>query len=346
MPLPIVLGILAVGAGIVGVGSGIHGAVKLKDAKDTMRLAESMQNDALEKLKKESNKTTSLMDSVGKLELNILNSFEQFSDLINKIQGRPEIKKINIDGVSIPKYKGEELKEVSAGAGLLLGGIGGAAVGTAGGFAAAGATTSAVMALGTASTGTAISTLSGAAATNATLAAIGGGALGTSATAGGVALGTTILGASTLGVGLLVGGIVFNITGSKLSAKADEAFDQAEETEENVEKICKYLNKLSKYARKFKKSLALVNDSYKEHLDYLEITINNENKTKWSQFSDEEKLVTENAILLVGLLYKMCQVKLVLADKTADGQNEINVKGIVDAELEADKFMEEKIYVA
>ena len=69
------------------------------------------------------------------------------------------------------------LKKVSIGAGVLLGGLGGAAVGTAGGFAAAGATTSAVMALGTASTGTAIASLSGAAATNATLAALGGGAI-------------------------------------------------------------------------------------------------------------------------------------------------------------------------
>lgn len=56
----------------------------------------------------------------------------------------------------------------------MVGGLGGALLGTAGGFAASGATTAAVMALGTASTGTAISTLSGAAATNATLAALGG----------------------------------------------------------------------------------------------------------------------------------------------------------------------------
>lgn len=52
--------------------------------------------------------------------------------------------------------------------------------------------------------------LSGA-ATNATLAALGGGAI---AAGGGIGLGTTILGATGLGVDLLVGGIIFNVTES------------------------------------------------------------------------------------------------------------------------------------
>ena len=56
----------------------------------------------------------------------------------------------------MPHYDKEEISKVSVGAGVLMCGIGGAALGTAGGFAAAGATTAAVMALGTASTGTAI----------------------------------------------------------------------------------------------------------------------------------------------------------------------------------------------
>lgn len=41
-----------------------------------------------------------------------------------------------------------------------------------------------------------------------------------------MALGSTILGATTLGVGLLVGGVIFSVTGSKLSDKADEAHSQ------------------------------------------------------------------------------------------------------------------------
>ena len=153
----------------------------------------------------------------------------------------------------MPEYEAEELKKVSAGAGALLGGIGGAAVGTAGGFAAAGATTSAVMALGTASTGAAISGLSGVAATNATLAALGGGSI--AAGGGGMALGTAVLGGATLGVGLLVGGMIFNVTGKKLSSKADEALKQANRTEEEVNKVVSYLLELRNVSNSYYNTL-------------------------------------------------------------------------------------------
>lgn len=145
---------------------------------------------------------------------------------------------------------------MSVGAGVLLGGLSGAALGTAGGFAAAGATTAAVMALGTASTGTAIASLSGAAATNATLAALGGGAL--AAGGGGIALGTTILGATTLGMGLLVGGIIFNFTGNKLSAKADEAMEQMKKAKTEIDRICAYLESLHMTEERFEKLCLLL----------------------------------------------------------------------------------------
>ena len=186
MPLPFILGVGAAVAGVTGVGSGIRGAVKMKDANDTMKMVEKQHNRNTTRFEENSKITNKKMDELGTFELNILKSFDTFSDIIEKIQNRPEFKEYKMEGVQLPKYDAETIKEVSVGAGVLLGGLGGAAVGTAGGFAAAGATTSAVMALGTASTGTAIASLSGAAATNATLAALGGGAL--SAGGGGIAL--------------------------------------------------------------------------------------------------------------------------------------------------------------
>lgn len=116
------------------------------------------------------------------------------------------------------------------------------------------------MALGTASTGTAIASLSGVAATNATLAALGGGAL--AAGGGGMALGTAVLGGATLGVGLLVGGIIFNITGSKLSDKADEAWYQMLKAEEKIKKICAYLSELRKYSESYYNTLSLTYGIY------------------------------------------------------------------------------------
>lgn len=319
MPLPLALAIAAGIAGVTGVGSGIHGAKKMKDANDTLKAAEARHKRNVAKFDKSSDNTNKKMDELGKLELEILSSFETFADTIEKIQNRPQFKEYKTEGVKLPKYDKEELKKVSIGAGVLLGGLGGAAVGTAGGFAAAGATTSAVMALGTASTGTAIASLSGVAATNATLAALGGGAI--SAGGGGIALGTTMLSATTLGVGLLVGGVIFNVVGGSMSNKADEAWSQMKKAEGTIETICTYLNKLRTTANKYIDSLKKVNEKYQESFQTISNIVNVQHKVDWNEFTEEEKIDLQNTVLLVGLLYKMCKVKLV---NKAENDNEIN----------------------
>ena len=293
MPLPLILGAAAALAAVGGVGSGIHGAVKMKDANDTMKAADSRHKKNIARFEDTSEITNKAMDKLGALELEILHSFNDFSDTIEKIQNRPQFKEYSKDGVNLPKYDKEELKSVSVGAGVLLGGLGGAAVGTAGGFAAAGATTSAVMALGTASTGTAIASLSGVAATNATLAALGGGAL--AAGGGGIALGTTILGATTLGVGLLVGGVIFNVTGGKLSDKADEAWAQMKKAEKTIDTACTYLNDLENAATQYTGSITAVYDKYKDIFGYVSYTVNTLHETNWNDFSKEAKTATQNA---------------------------------------------------
>ena len=274
--------------------------------------------------------TSRAMDELGTLELEILKSFDEFSDTIERIQNRPQFKEYTKDGVKLPAYDKETLKKVSVGAGVLLGGLGGAAVGAAGGFAAAGATTSAIMALGTASTGTAIASLSGVAATNATLAALGG---------GGIALGTTILGATTLGAALLVGGVIFNITGGKLSDKADEAWEQMKKAEKTIDFACRYLNELKAASVAYKKSLLSVRDKYKEIFGYVSYTVNSLHKTDWHAFSQEEKIATENSVLLIGLLYKMCQVSLVNKAKYQNDLNSVNISEINESISNADNVM-------
>lgn len=203
---------------------------------------------------------------------------------------------------------------MSVGAGVLLGGLGGAAVGTAGGLAAAGATTSAVMALGTASTGTAIASLSGAAATNATLAALGGGAIA-------------------------AGGVIFNVTGSKLSDKADDAWAQMRKAEKTIDTACVYLNDLKLAATKYTKSLTAVRDRYKEIYGYVSYSVNNLHRTDWIEFSEEERIATHNSVLLVGLLYKMCQVSLVNKATSDNDINSVNHVAIEESINNADSAM-------
>lgn len=344
MPLPLIIGIGAAIAGAAGVGSGIHGAMKMKEAKDTSEAAQRRNEENTKKLESDNDKTMKVMDSLGKHEMEILASFEKFSDIFEKIKNKPDFAEIKKDNVTISVFKPKDVREAAVGASVLLGGLGGAALGTAGGFAAAGGTTAAVMALGTASTGTAIASLSGAAATNATLAALGGGSL--AAGGGGIALGTAVLGGATLGVGLLIGGIIFNVAGSSVSDKADAAWNQMLENEERINKICSYLSRLREIASRFDSALCNVNNAYKTHLSKLENIVTTEiflrKECDYNNFSDERKLILENTVLLVGLLYEMCKVQLVKKAKNEDELNKIN-ENAAKAQIEKSKQVLEQI---
>ena len=317
---------VAIIAGVIGVGSAVQGASKMKDANDTMESAKNRHERNMERFEKENKTTSQDMDKLGKLELKILHSFSEFSDLFEQIKNRPTFENYSKNGVTLPKYDGEKLQDVSVGAGVLLGGLGGAGLGAAGGFAAAGAATAAVMALGTASTGTAIASLSGAALTNATLAALGGGAI--AAGGGGIAAGTAVLGATTLGVGLLVGGIIFNFTGGKLSDKADEAWSQMKKAETQINRICDYLIELRETSNNYCETLSAVNTLYQKHLSKLQNVVESLGHKDWNTFSVEEKTLTENTVLLVGLLYNMCKVELVLQSEKENDINSINTEAV------------------
>ena len=345
MPLPIWLipvamkGAAAV-LGTVGIGTAAHGVKKMKDANDTMASAKSRHERNMERMEKENQTTVKNMDKLGTLELEILHSFSEFSDVFEKLKNRPTFENYLKNGVTLPKYDGEKLKKVSVGAGVLLGGLGGAGLGAAGGFAATGAVSATVMALGTASTGTAIASLSGAAATNATLAMLGGGTLAMGG--GGMAAGAAALSAATLGVGLLVGGIIFNFTGVKLSDKADEAWFQMKKAEAQINKICEYLVNLRDTSVRYYITLTSVNKIYREHLSALNSIVNTLGRTDWSTFTPDEKRLTENTILLVGLLYNMCKVEIVLKGEGNNDMNKINTVAVEESIANANKVLTDK----
>lgn len=340
--IPVALKGAAVVAGVAGVGAAANGIVKMKDANDTMDAAKYRHEQNVKRFEKENKNTINDMDKLGKLELEILQSFNEFSDVFELIKNRPTFETYSKNGVTLPTYDGEKIKKVSVGAGVLLGGIGGAGLGAAGGFAAAGVTTAAVMALGTASTGTAIASLSGAAATNATLALLGGGALGTSAYAGGMAAGLATLGAATMGVGLLVGGIIFNFTGGKLSDKADEAWEQAKKAEVKIDAICNYMIKLRSTSNNYYKTLSKVNDIYQNHLNELKNNVVTLGHTDWNTFTLEEKIITENTVLLVGLLFNMCKVELVIKSENENDINAINEEAVQQSIDNAHTILEDR----
>ena len=84
MPLPLILGGAAAIAGAVGIGSAVHGGVKMKEANDTMKWAESKHRESITGFETQNKKTTADMDRLGKKELEILDSFQKFSNIFER----------------------------------------------------------------------------------------------------------------------------------------------------------------------------------------------------------------------------------------------------------------------
>lgn len=301
MPLPLIIGIGAAIAGVAGVGAGIRGGIKMKEASNTVKSAQRRNEENVARLEDSNKRTMQTMDNLGKYEMEIISTFERFSTAFEKIKNLPSFNEIKKDNVTLSVFTPQEVKDAAVGASVLLAGLGGAALGTAGGFAAAGGTTAAVMALGTA-----------------------------------------VLGGATLGVGLLIGGIIFSVAGSNVSDKADKAWDKMMENEKKINSICDYLDKLENIAKSFHSALSKVNDVYMNHLVKLEAIIEEQKKRKffltrlfskkvnYNKFSDEQKQITKNTILLVGLLYEMCKVQLVEKTENSSELNKINEETVIN----------------
>lgn len=310
MPLPLIIGAIAVAAGATGVAKGVSGAKKLKEANDDIKKLKNKFEDEVKHLKEQEKDTQEAMDELGKKEVVIMSSFEHFSDCIERIQNRPDFDKKYTDDKKIKPISIDKLKEVAIGAAALEGVIAGSALGTAGGFAAAGATSAAVSALGVASTGTAISGLSGAAATNATLAALGGGSL--AAGGGGIALGTTILSGATLGIGLMVGGFLMNHVGEKAKEDYQETLSEYNKGHQKINEALELLSKIEEAADSYTELLNKVAGQYFYELSWLnELT---QQKNNWYEYSLDEQNKIEHIVLLVSILYKMCGVQFLLKE--------------------------------
>lgn len=329
MAIPFIFIALGVASGATGATLGMHGAVTIKDSKDYSSEAEKIQNNALNRLSTYSKRAVEKADELGKMEMKILASFNIFSNCIEKIQERPEFRKISSFELELDNKGIQEMRKTSNEVSLLMSIAGSMVTGVAGGFAAAGATTSAVSILCTASTGMAIADLSGVAATNATLSALGGGSI--AADGGGIALGSTVLSASSAGIGLLAGGILLEFTAKKLSDSADIAMQEAKKTEMQVEGFIDFFNELIHVIDRYGDNMHNIAIKYFKQLDRMRNIVNTKRDCKWSDFTNDEKRSIEITVLYVTILYNMC--KLPITKKSNHGLNMINkvaIKNMMD----------------
>lgn len=318
MPLPFILIGAAIVAGGTGAISGTRGAMKINQAKGRIREADHKYNEKKVELDESEGKTRTELEELGELKLNIWKNFDRFSSAFERIKNKPQFTASGDEKIMFSKTQLEEIRKISINAIELLGtGLLSAGAGVLVGFAAYGGT----MALGVASTGTAIAALSGVAATNATMAALGGGAL--AAGGGGMALGASVLTGAIAGPVIAVGGLLLN-------AKGNDSIHKAQVVESEVDEIIivmgvsiNYLDKLRKISEEMKTELKVLFSLYEKQVGILEYLVDKE--TNYMIYSHEEKRIVDNNIMLVKLLSHLTKVNLVEKNNNKDCLQVINV---------------------
>ncbi len=90
MPLPLIIGAIAGAAATLGAGAGIYGASKIMEANEIKESAQKRKEKDVKLYKDKESELTALLDPLGKNELEIVKSFAEFSDIIEKISDKPD----------------------------------------------------------------------------------------------------------------------------------------------------------------------------------------------------------------------------------------------------------------
>lgn len=266
MPLPFILAGAALASAAYGAKKGYDGYQSHSEADEIVKGAQQRYDEKREVFDEQEKGTTEALEALGKKELEIGKRLGEFKVLADKLQQQLNEGRNNKLEINVPKHKLQEIEEYSYTAVGVLGTVAGAGTaGAAAGFAVYGG----VMALGAASTGTAISSLAGAAATNATLAAIGGGSLATGGM--GMAGGTAILGAAVAGPVLAIAGWAYNSHGEEALRNARKADEEVNESIEKLERAIEHLGQTAGYARKIKRTLTSIDDQFTSYFEHLKV---------------------------------------------------------------------------
>ena len=316
---------VAKGAGKIGrVVTGYEAYDSRKKAKEAKELADRMvANIEEENRRRRREESNRVLSDFGKTKLELLKTcLSPFLGYLKVMGNNYKDKeyefggKINLDQLDIDTLESIEMNASTAGK-IAVASTGVATIALCGVPAA---TTSAVMAFGAASTGTAISSLSGAAATNATLAWLGGGSL--AAGGGGMAAGSAVLGAitaTTTGVfALAAAGIVASAYYSKKYTEATAYLEEVKKARAKAKLGWTAMEAINQRAIELESVMKRLGERINDKLLYLEPLIYD------FQTEDEYYLNTfRETSLLVKSLSEIAQVPLI--DKNGMLSNESSV---------------------
>lgn len=311
MAIPIIFGAIAAAAAAGGIASGAKGVKDSKTANRVQGEANAILKKEQDSIEKTKATATAAIKRLGELKLKassqgigvFVDLFSQIKDVeLEESIGLEELNKLKLSKETI-----KEMKTVSLDAkDVLSGGIAGVGAGALLGWGTYGG----VMALGTASTGTAIGGLSGVAATNATLAWLGGGSL--AAGGGGMALGSTVLGGIVAGPALLLAGGIYS---AKARTKLNNAYSNLAEAKKiaaeiklansELKIIIKNTNQVKNILNVLNRLLELANVRMKVIVEV---------KNNWKEFSIEEKQTVAAAIKSAQLVKAIIDTPLLTKD--------------------------------
>ena len=292
MPIPFILGGLAIAAGIAGVKKGFDAKGGFDSASHISDCAKSKYDRRIGAFEQVEKTVKIYTEEYGAFKVRTYRELLEieFLSIYNRlVHGNTELKEF-LPEVELDKIKVniDTAKEISSGAiKAISGGVG---VGISVGVGAAAGAWALAGSIGVASTGTAISSLPGVVATNAAMAWLGGGAL--SAGGFGMSGGAALLGG-------LVAGPAIAVTGFVMASKAEEAYTKACEYRDNVDIACVEMDNAESKLDALKKRIGEFQEIATELANQLELKVDQLRdiyyETKGFDLSDSQKNTIEMA---------------------------------------------------
>ncbi len=292
MPIPFIIGAVALAAGATGVKKGFDAKRDMKEAKEINESARTIAKESEEFIEMAKGKTKEAIEALGREKINILattitdfiTNFERIKNInLKDSEGINELKNFNSSSESFKQLKDAafEAKKIA------VNGL--AAVGS-GALIAYGTYSLVMSGLGgvlLASTGTAIGSLSGAAAVNATLAWLGGGSLA----AGGFGMmgGMVVLGGLVAGPALAIGGIIMASQAQKALNDSYGNYDKAKAFKAQAKNIGIALKGIVTRANQLTELLQKLNCYFKDYVDNMAQIINSKG-SDWNEYNNNEKV--------------------------------------------------------
>jgi len=304
MPIPFIIGGIALATGAYGVKKGMEAKEDYNTANSINEKAQIIYDKEKKRLEDVRKKTHNKLESLGELKFELYkSSILPFLQMYNKIQNIPE-KELNYkEGKENFKIKKLDFKNIEFEVQTIVGG-GVASLGVGGlvGLASYGGASSFGSTIG----GIAISSIPRVFTQNATLAWLGGGSIASGGF--GIVGGMTVLGGIVVGPTLAVGGTLVASKAEELKENAYSNLKQAELAVEEMKIATVKTKAIQRRVNELRKITIKINQYFIPYLSALSYVVLNE--TDWNKYSQKDKETVLKTYSIAKTLLNLLEVNL------------------------------------